>query len=255
MTAQQPLLERTFAGFRYTFDAIAFVRRHRRYVWFVFPTLILILMFLGGFQLSGYLSAEVTDFLKSLLDKWIDASAWPSWVYWVIWGLFRISIFLLITYIGGYVVLILMAPYLSWISVRTEILIGGTDTPFSWSGLMRETFLSIVITSRNFGVEILLTTALFALGFIPIFTPFVPLLIFFIAAWFYGFALLQPLFERRLYTLHQSRAVARQNFGLTMGLGMQFALLAGIPFIGIIFCAYFSVLLTIAATLGLNGKG
>jgi CysZ protein len=246
------LLTGLFDSLKLAMEALAFIRRHRKLHWFLLPTIILLGMFMGGFELSSWLSTQISTSIKLWLTDFIDVSAWPDILFYVFWILIRIMLFLMLSYLGGYVVLLLMAPYLSWVSMQTHRLSGGTDTPFLLSAFLRETLSSLMITTRNLFMEILATIALFGLGFIPLFTPFVPFALFGVSAWFYGFSLVQPVFERRQLSVSQSRQAARQNAGLVFGLGSQFTLLLSIPFLGVLFCAFLSVILTVAGTLGLR---
>lgn len=245
-------IQRPLAGLQYTFISWVFITRNRCFSWFIFPTLVLLLMFWAGFETSRYFSEILHEYLRGHLSQWFGIAQTPDFLYYVFWILVRVSLFMLLTYIGGYVVLLLMAPYLSWISMRTEILLNGSENSVNRLNFVREVLYSVWITSRNMMLEILLSVLLFFLAFIPILTPFIPPVLFLITSWFYGFAFLQPVFERNQLNIRQSNQSARSNYGLVLGLGAQYTLLISIPFVGILLCAYAAVILTVAATLGMR---
>jgi CysZ protein len=147
-----------------------------------------------------------------------------------------------------YIVIILLAPILSYISeVIEEELTGVKGKPFRVSRLMYEIGRSLRLNLRNIFKELFYTILLFILSLLPI--PGIRLIttpaILAIQSYYMGFGNLDFLLERHYNYKDSLRFVQRYRM-LAIGNGLGFLILFAIPLVGFILAP---VLSAIAATV------
>ncbi len=154
-----------------------------------------------------------------------------------------------------YLVMVLVAPFMSLLSEKIETqLTGKTGPPFSLAGFMGDLVRGIRIALRNIWWELFLTLVVVIAGlFVPVIGQIgSAVIIFFIQAYYAGFGNMDYTLERRRYTVAQSKAFVRANRGLAIGNGTIFLLLLMIPVAGLFLAP---ALGTGAATLTLQDNG
>ena len=235
-----------------------FIFRHKLQYFFLVPLVLSIILLITGFSLTGMLN----DLLWERLQAWWDPDSWDFWgaeflsgfLSVLIWLVFRILFFLIYAFVGGYVILIIMAPVLAYISERTESIILGTDYPFSWSQFLKDIWRGIILAIRNFFIEILATVVLFILSFVPLLGFITAPLLFIITAYFYGFSFMDYTAERRRMRIKESVDFVKQNRGIAIANGGFFALFLLIPFIGVTIATFVSIISTVAASISILRK-
>lgn len=238
--------------------AIEFIFRHKLHYVFLVPLFLTIILLASGFSLVG----ELNELLWKRLENWYDPDSWEFWgadflsgfLSVLIWLVLRILFFLLYAFIGGYLVLIIMAPLLAWLSERTEAIILKTEYPFSWLQLFKDMFRGMLLAARNFLVEILAMILLFFLSFIPLLGFITAPILFLISAYFYGFSFMDYTSERRKLKIKESVNFVKQNKGLAIANGGVFALVLLIPFIGVSLASFLSIISTVAASISILKK-
>ncbi|MGB0166775.1 MAG: EI24 domain-containing protein [Luteibaculum sp.] len=211
-----------------------FIRKHGLWHYFVWPVLLAILiLWMGASAISS-----ATEYTIELIKAWIwddpqKDGLWETVVYWCIWFIFKVLFFYTYFILNKYIVFIILSPILAIVSERVDSLESGKEFPFSLPQLMKDIFRGIAIALRNLFLEYAATLALLLLSaFIPLLAPIYPFAVFFIAAYFYGFAFLDYNCERYRLSYSESVQLIRKNMGLATGIGSVFSLLFFIPVLG-----------------------
>ncbi len=223
-----------FLGIRSHRQAYRFIKKHKLWHFFVWPILLALLILWAGASAINGASEAVVDFIKGWIwDKPDPEGIWETVVYWAVWCIFKFLFLYTYYIVNKYIVFIILSPILAIVSERVDALHTGRDFPFSLVQLWKDVLRGIAIAIRNLFLEYAATLALLLLTvFLPIFAPFYPFAVFFIAAYFYGFAFLDYNSERYRLTYSESVQRIRNNKGLAVGNGTVFSLLFFIPILG-----------------------
>lgn len=210
------------------------IKEHKLWHYFVWPILLAIVILWGGATLITGLTEWTVDSLKALIwDQETPNGVIDKVVFYLVWILFKVLFFYTYYIVNKYIVFIILSPVLAIISERVDAQRTGRDFPFSLPQLYKDVLRGIVIALRNLFLEYAATIILLIISvFIPIFAPFYPVVIFFIAAYFYGFSFLDYNSERYRYSYSKSVKIIRENMGLAVGVGTVFSLLFFIPVLG-----------------------
>lgn len=194
-----------------------------------------------------YLSVSFADDLSALLEQYypwdtgkglIDTLGdWLGGILMTVVGLFVLK----------YVLLIVMAPIMSYMSERIEARLNPNyeAKPLSLAGMTKDFMRSLAVNIRNIAKELILTTILLLLSFIPGAAVVTTPLIFLIQAYYAGFGLLDYYLERH-YNVGESIRYVQAHRIDAIGLGSIYVLLLLIPVLGLISAP---ILGTAAATI------
>lgn len=232
-------------GVRAYFDAARVIREQRLWIYLLAPGLISLLF--GGLVAWGALAlgGEASDLVEAKYPWEFGA----NFVYKIAGFLGTAMTFgvALLTY--KYVVLILVAPFMSPLSERVERFLTGRTEPgslFDAGRVVRELIRGIRVSLRNIIRE------LFFSLLVIIVTAILPLLalvsapaIFAIQAYYAGFGNMDFTLERH-YGVRGSVRFVRGCKGLAVGNGTVFLLLLMIPVVGLLLAPGLS---TVAATI------
>ena len=189
----------------------------------------IVLMIIIGFTAWG-----LSDNVGNLITGW-----WPwEWGADVVAGIGTWTGGLIIAVLGilslKYLVMIVVAPFMSLLSEKVEAkLTGATSTAtFSFSTAIKDIIRGIRISLRNIIRELFYTLLLLILGLIPGVNVIVPFLIFFVQSFYAGAGNADYTLERH-FTVRQSVYFSRRHRGLMVGNGAVFMLLlmTGIGFL------------------------
>lgn len=219
---------------------------------FVFPILLNVLFFFGGYKVIDFLTDSVTDWLYNIVKG--DANYWgASYVQGAlsgfIWLVFKVLFFFVFAYFGGYLVIIFMSPVFSILSEKTEQILTGKKYPFDADQLMRDIVRGVLIALRNLFIEVLFIVVVFVLSFIPIVGQLGAIFLFFVSSYFYGFSFMDYTIERQRYSIAQSIEFVRKNKGVAIANGVLFSLFMLIPFCGVTLAGFISIISVVAATI------
>ena len=149
---------------------------------------------------------------------------------------------IMLVFFFKYLIIILLAPILSYISeVIEEEITGQKSKPFSIPKVLRELGRSIRINLRNIWKELLYTVLLFFLGLFTGLSFITAPVILLIQAYYMGFGNLDFLLERHL-NFSESVRFVRNNRMLAIGNGLGFLILFAIPVIGFLLAPVLSVI-------------
>lgn len=239
-------------------SAINFIIKHNMKRYFLWPVVLNIIFFTVGFLFLGQFSDELLHWT----ENFIDIDSWKFWgsefvsstVHFFLWFILKILIFLIFTFLGGHVVLIIMSPILAIVSEKTERLLEGTDYPFTIKQLFIDIVRGVRISIRNFVFEMLFILLLVALSFVPLLGLTSSPILIVVSAYYYGFSFIDYNLERKKFTVADSVNYMKKNRGIVVGNGILFALILAIPFIGIALSSFAAIISAVAATINLNKK-
>ncbi len=239
------------------FRAIPFIFKHKMGWLFLFPVLVQVALFVGGFIAVGELVDMTITFLQ---DQWaIDSWEFPMAEYVgtglkaLIWIIIKLTFFFIFSYFSGYVVLIILSPVLAYTSERTEAILTGKTYPFDIVQLMRDMSRGILVALRNLAIESALMLLVFVIGFIPVVNLITPFLLFFISAYYYGFSFIDYNNERQGYSFRKSIRLIRRYKSLTMGVATPFTIVLLIPFLGQMLAGFAAIIATVGGTIAYQG--
>ncbi len=209
-------------------------------------TLIPALITLGLMGLIGFSAYGFSDSLGRLITGWwrwdwgadVIASI-GSWIGGIVIGIIGVLIL-------KYIVLIVVAPFMSILSEKVESKLTGvkSTSSFKLSKAIKDMLRGLRLALRNISRELFFTLLLLLVGLIPLIGFISPILIFIVQSYYAGFGNTDYTMERR-FTVKQSVNFARQHKGLMIGNGTVFMalLMTGVGFL------IAPPLATVAATL------
>ncbi len=245
-------------GLETYFKAIGFIFKHNLWGYFFVPIAINILLFVFGIYGIGYLTDILQNYLVELTTlnqaDFFGSDYLKSLLSGAVWIVMKIIFFFLFTYLGGFITLIIMSPFLALLSEKTEEILTGNKYPFNADQLMRDIVRGIIIALRNMLIETGYVILAFILGFIPVVNIAAQIVLFFISSYFYGFSFMDYTNERRRLTVKQSIRFIRQNKGIAVANGAVFSLLLMIPFCGYSLAGFGAIISVVAATIAIHQK-
>ncbi len=246
-------------GIKYYFKAISFAFANSMGWYLLFPVVIGILLFIVGWFYVDYLIGLVDVHLKTFLQgKFFLSDYIKPLLSGVIWVFVKLSFIIFFSYLNGYVLLILLSPFLSYVSEKTEKILTGQSYPFNLKFFVSDVFRGISIGIRNFFYEMFLHILLLIIIFIPLvgqaIAIFSPLIIFLISSYFYGSSFIDYYSERRHWSVKKSIMFVRENKGLSLSQGIIFYLFLIVPIIGSLLSGISAVISTIAINLYFEKK-
>lgn len=210
--------------------------------------LIPILLNLALLTLAIWVSLEyggtVSDYLMGLIG--LEGGSLAKYTSWIISFIIRFGILMIYFSLFRYILLILLSPFLAFLSEKVENHENGKDFPFSLRQMGNDIIRAIIINGQNLGIEILLTIALSLFAFIPVIGLISPFAILAVQSYFFGFAIMDYSPERYRWTRKQTSAWMRKNYAAVTAIGLAFHLCFLIPVFGWIVAP---ILATIAGTL------
>lgn len=226
--------------------AFGFAMRHGMVWMFIVPVLLFALLVYVFFALLNGPVHELSLWLAQWLEipmAQADASFWASikeFVNGVRVGvttvLLQVAILYILFKVNKYLVLILLSPLLAYASERTEEILTGRTYPFSWGQLVKDALRGALIALRNAFLELGITIGLWVLTLlVPILAPLTAVLLFVVSSYFYGFSMVDYVFERRRLRIGESVRAVNERLGIVLANGALFSLVMKLPFFGVMF--------------------
>lgn len=141
-----------------------------------------------------------------------------------------------------YATLILLSPFLSFLSEKVEKDELGIETPFSLAQMFNDIIRAVRINFLNFIKEMALTIVLSILAFIPLVGIVSPFLILIVQSYFLGYGLMDYNAERWRYSFADTEKWMRKNRAAVATVGLFFYGLFLIPILGWILAPAWSVI-------------
>lgn len=153
-----------------------------------------------------------------------------------------------------YTVLILLAPFLAFLSEKVEKDSLGTDYDFSLAQVFSDIIRAIRINVLNFIKEMALTIILALLAFIPVVGLLSPILLFVVQSYFLGYGLMDYNAERWRWSYRETELWMRKHKSAVTAVGLAFHGLFLIPFLGWIFAPSWSVIAGTRVAMALRSR-
>lgn len=162
-----------------------------------------------------------------------DAKNMNEIVWYLIYVMIEISIALLLMKFAKYLVVVILSPLLSGLSMKTEKILTGKKYPFDLKQLILDIKRAMQIVVRNMMWEYLIFVFILIAAYIlagddftrsPIFY-----LSFLVGCFYYGFGFLDFINERRRLNMDESITFVRDHRGLSIAIGSVYSVLIFVP--------------------------
>lgn len=205
--------------------------------WVLLVIVLFALLFMAGSTfLGGWLGVAASRWMSQLFGGFSWSESLPGWVLsaleWLTGAVVWLSTVLLMSLVGGCVLLLALSPLLSHVSDMGWKSAGQSlprDTPAT---LARSVCRGMLVALRNTLLQAALLLVTLVVGFFPVVGFVAPALALGINAYFYGASLADYALDRAGLSARQSVSYALRHRGLMVGLGLPFALLMLVPFVG-----------------------
>ncbi len=153
-------------------------------------------------------------------------------VWSLIYIMFEIAVAVLLMKFAKYLVVIILSPLLSELSMKTEKILTGRTYPWDFKQLVQDIKRAMKIVVRNIMWETLFLIIIFIVSYIgwddpaksPIFY-----LTYAIGFFYYGFGFLDYILERRRMSMDQSITFVRDHRGMAVAIGAVYSVLLLVP--------------------------
>ncbi len=206
-------------GIRSYYKAIKFIIAHRFYWYLIIPAILMLIIYYIGSLIKNNYTLPKAENMNEI-------------VWYLIYILIEISIAILLMKFAKYLVVIILSPLISHLSMKTEKILTGNTYPFSFKQLIQDVKRAGKIVIRNLMWEYFFFLIILLVSFLgwedpkssPIFY-----LTFVIGFFYYGFAFLDYINERRRLDIDESIIFVRKHRGLAIVIGGVYSLLILVP--------------------------
>ncbi|MBL1280629.1 MAG: EI24 domain-containing protein [Fluviicola sp.] len=199
--------------------AVKFIIANKMYWYLVIPAILMLAIYKVGDMIRHHYIAPKVENMNEI-------------VWYLIYVMVEISIAILLMKFAKYLVVVILSPLISHLSMKTEKILTGNTYPFSFRQLVHDVKRAMRIVVRNLMWEYFFFMIIFVVSLLgwedpkssPIFY-----LTFLIGFFYYGFAFLDYINERRRLDIDQSIDFVRKNRGLAIAIGCIYSLLILVP--------------------------
>ncbi|GAB4110975.1 MAG: hypothetical protein OHK0057_11690 [Thermoflexibacter sp.] len=231
-------------------SAIDFIKKHKLRIYFLFPAIFSVLIFIGLAFMAYFYIEELMTYLDRLLNKtslegfWYKIAQWTvNTLVWLFAGLAYLKLY-------RYLVLILLSPFLGLVANKVQDILHQQEAPFDLHQLLKDVLRGVLISLRNLVWELLFTSMLMFLSLaVPFLSPFTVVLILLIESYYIGFSMIDYRNEYKKIPFRQSILIVRKHRGFAIANGLVFNLLILIPVVGVLFAPSLSA---VAAGIGIE---
>lgn len=209
-------------------EAFSIIERKELKLFYMLPGLLSFLLIF----LFYYLSTKMSFSLFSHLSSMANLQEYSKLAYYLIRILVGIIVYMVYFLVYKGLILVLLSPFLSYISEQVEEDLTGTETKFSLKQNIKFIVRGLVVSSKYLLFEISGTLLILTLGFIPVINLFAPLLLLLIQGFFAGASIIDYTLERREMSSTQSFGFVKSNFLFTTLSGIIFILFFMLPIVG-----------------------
>ena len=206
-------------GMKAYIKAINFIIEYKLYWYLIFPAILMLIIYKLGSMVKNNRVVPEAENMNEI-------------VWYLLYVLIEISVALLLMKFAKYLVVVILSPLISHLSMKTEKILTGNTYPFSLSQLIHDIKRAMRIVIRNFMWEYFFFLIIFLVSVLgwddpkssPIFY-----LTFVIGFFYYGFAFMDYINERRRLDIDASIVFVRNNRGLAIAIGSIYSLLILVP--------------------------
>ena len=243
--------------------SFSYLRTHGLRAYHFAGPIVLAVLALAGWWFAEWLTAALTDALHGMLPvvtqasdaageadgandgwgrTWNEVLLWgSSRLDWIVeWGVLLFVLWLKVK-VTKYLLITLMAPFMSALAAAVCAIETGTDTAFNWKGLVRDLWRGVRISLVLLMMELALGVTLWTTGFLltlltgPLGVLLSPVLIalsWAIGAYFFGAAVYDAVYEQAGLDWRSSIRAGWTQRSHMLAIGGILSLLLAIPFIG-----------------------
>lgn len=245
-------------GYKSYIKAIKFIHEHKMYWFFLIPAVLMLVIYKIGDWIQSRYIPTTADNMNEI-------------VWFLIQVMLELTVAFLLMKFAKYLVIIILSPLLSEISMRTEKILTGNTYPFNFKQLVADVKRAMRIVVRNMMWEYTIFVVILIITYIMSGSKFgeSPLfyLTYLVGCFYYGFGFMDYVLERFRMDMDQSIHFVRDHRGVAVALGSIYSLLIFVPVdVGILFnwsnfelvtflkhfglwaCASIAPILTIVAT-------
>lgn len=232
--------------------AFSIIEEKELKIFYMLPGMIAILLLM----LFYFVSSKISFSLFNKLSSMVDLENYHMLAYYLIKFLIIAIAFMFYFLIYKGLILILLSPFLSYISEKTEEEVEHSVMDVSFKKNVKLFTRGAIVSSKYLIFEISGAIVIFLLGFIPILNLLSPLLLLILEGFFAGASLIDYTLERRELNSTQSFQFVKKNFLFTTLNGIIFILFMMVPIIGIFMSPLVSCVAVTKSTLDLiDNKG
>ena len=206
-------------GFKSYWKAIKFMIEYRFYWYLGIPAILMLFIYWIGEKIQSHKFIPQTETINEI-------------IWYMFYLLLEISIAVLLMKFAKYLVVALLSPLLAKLSEKTENILTGNKYPWDFGQLVSDVRRAMRIIVRNMMWEYFFFLVILIVSFIgwedPQSSP-VFYLTFVIGFYYYGFAFMDYINERRRLTMDQSIAFMRKNRGLAIVIGGVYSIMILVP--------------------------
>jgi CysZ protein len=233
--------------------AFEFIAKHNLWLYFLYPALILTLLWLAGFASTFALGDYLAEELMTATGLDSTSEDWTGMLGTILrlvasFALKALLFFLFASYIK-YIVLIFCSPIMALLSERVEEITTGKTYPFHFGQFIKDIGRGVLVTLRNMLIETACIVACLVVAWIPVIGWLTIPFLWIIAWYFLGYSMMDYTFERKRLSLSQGTSFVRKHKGIAIGNGFIFSMLLYIPFLGVIVSPVLSATAGTLATL------
>lgn len=201
------------------YKAIRFIIKHRLYWYLIVTGIVMLFIYKLGAILKTHYVAPNADNMNEI-------------VWYLIYLFGEISIALMLMEFSKYLVVVLLSPLISQLSMKTENILTGNSYPFNLHQLWNDIKRAFRIVLRNMMWYYFFFLIIYVVSFLgwenpkssPIFY-----LTFALGFFYYGFGFLDYINERRRLNIDESITFVRDNRGLAISIGCVYSILILVP--------------------------
>lgn len=224
--------------------AFRFIGRNNLKKFYLIPGIINIVLITLFYFLSRFIGGALVEFAGKLLGGDLN-----SFIQFILKFIIYLTIFAVYYLVYKTLILIVLSPFLSYISERTESILTGKEFNFSFKENLYFIKRGIAVTVKSFLREFVMTCIILLLFFIPLVNTAIPVLLFMVQSYYIGFSFIDYTLER--HDFQTGTDVIRKNPIFFLINGGLFTILLFIPLIGIFIAPLATVVATTTGTLEL----
>lgn len=206
-------------GFKSYWKAIKFMIEHRLYWYLIIPALLMLVIYSIGAAIKSHRFPTSAENVNEI-------------VWYILYLFLEISIAALLMKFSKYLVVTILSPLLSHLSMKTEYILTGNKYPWDFQQLVSDVKRAMSIVVRNLMWEYFFFLIILIVSYFgwddprssPIFY-----LTFVIGFYYYGFSFMDYINERRRLSMDESVVFVRKNRGMAVVIGALYSVLILVP--------------------------
>lgn len=206
-------------GIRAYWKALGFIRQHKLYWFALIPAILMLVVY--------YFGTKITSHHFELDDRNMNSIIWS-----MIWIYFEIIVGFTLMHFAKYLVVILLSPLFSYLSVKSEHILTGNKYKFNAKQYYTDIIRGVRIGFRNLFLNYLFFAILYFVAWLgwenpqnsPVFY-----LTFAVGFFYYGFSFLDYVNERMQWNVPESVDFIRKHRGLAIAIGLIYSLMILVP--------------------------